>query len=106
MREEIQLSMGVERRTVLAGVIASVSRAVVECPFEYAKVRMQTNQKWKLKDVYTGFTPLLARTTGLMTLYFVIIDSLRRHTNMFNSIPGIKYIFSSLFSFYIHIYIH
>jgi hypothetical protein len=36
--------MGLEYRTIIAGILSSISRAVVECPFEYAKIRLQTHQ--------------------------------------------------------------
>lgn len=69
---------------VLMGAFASASsRAIVECPFEYAKVKRQTGQNWKLVDGYTGFGVLYMRTLGLMTMFFCIIDSMRRHTNIF-----------------------
>jgi solute carrier family 25 (mitochondrial carnitine/acylcarnitine transporter), member 20/29 len=36
-----------------------------------------------LADGYTGFRVLYIRTFGLMTTYFLILDSFRRHTNIF-----------------------
>ena len=36
---KIPLSGGLEKRTVLAGMIAGIARATVENPFEYAKVK-------------------------------------------------------------------
>jgi hypothetical protein len=38
--------LGVQRWVVLAGVVGGVCRAVLECPFEYTKVRRQTNLNW------------------------------------------------------------
>jgi hypothetical protein len=69
---------------VILGAIASATaRCIVECPFEYAKVKRQTGQTWLLKDGYTGFGVSYIRTFGLMNCYFCILDSLRRHTNVF-----------------------
>ena len=34
-------------------------------------------------DGYTGFSILYMRTLGLMTSFFIIIDSMRRHTDIF-----------------------
>jgi len=56
---------------------------VAECPFEYAKVKRQTGQTWLLKDGYTGFWVLYARSTGLLIAFFALLDTFRRHTNIF-----------------------
>ena len=42
MCAEIPGLLGVEYRTLMAGYIAASSRALLECPFEYAKVKGQT----------------------------------------------------------------
>ena len=42
MTETVQGSHGLQKRTVLAGLCAGVVRAVLECPFEYVKVRQMT----------------------------------------------------------------
>jgi len=39
MREQIKGCGGLERRVVVAGVISGTVRSVLECPFEYAKVK-------------------------------------------------------------------
>ena len=36
---KVPFTGGLEKRTVLAGLIAGIARAVVENPFEYAKVK-------------------------------------------------------------------
>ncbi|CAG2210190.1 CACL [Mytilus edulis] len=46
-------------RVIGAGVIASTTRAIIETPLEFAKVRRQTQQTWHLKDVYTFKKPLI-----------------------------------------------
>ncbi|XP_067677827.1 mitochondrial substrate carrier family protein S-like [Haliotis asinina] len=78
-RNEVPGSGGVQLRVLGAGAIASTSRAIIETPLEYAKVRGQTNQKWKLSKVYTGFGVTWCRTMGLMCTYFILVDSGRRH---------------------------
>lgn len=40
MCREIPFTMGVEWRTVVAGIAGGSARAIIECPFEYAKVKM------------------------------------------------------------------
>lgn len=39
MTKAIPYSGGIELRTVFGGVSAGIFRAIVECPFEYTKVR-------------------------------------------------------------------
>jgi len=57
----------------------SSSRAFIESPLEYAKIRRQTQQSWTFRGLYTGFGVTWARCLGLMTTYFILVDSGRRH---------------------------
>ncbi|CAH1775228.1 unnamed protein product [Owenia fusiformis] len=78
-RSEIPGTFGLQTRVVLAGCCGSTARAIIECPLEYAKVRRQTNQTWKFRSLYTGFGVTWCRTMGLMTTYFILVDTGRRH---------------------------
>jgi solute carrier family 25 (mitochondrial carnitine/acylcarnitine transporter), member 20/29 len=84
MTSAIPLTGGLQPRVIAAGVMASTARALVECPFEFAKVKRQTGQTYTLREAYTGFGVLYLRTGGLMTSYFIMIDTIRRKTNAFN----------------------
>ena len=42
MRQHIPLTGGLEIRCVTAGWLSGSFRAILECPFEYAKVKRQT----------------------------------------------------------------
>ena len=42
MRKEIPYTFGLEWRTLCSGIMAGSARTLVECPFEYAKVKGQT----------------------------------------------------------------
>eukprot|EP00927_Polykrikos_kofoidii_P067509 TRINITY_DN62997_c0_g1_i1.p1 TRINITY_DN62997_c0_g1~~TRINITY_DN62997_c0_g1_i1.p1 ORF type:complete len:303 (-),score=44.34 TRINITY_DN62997_c0_g1_i1:73-930(-) len=64
--------------TVVAGVCGASSRAVIESPIEYAKVKRQTGQTWQVREAYQGFSMQLPRTTGIMTVIFCSVDSVRR----------------------------
>ena len=46
---------------------------------EFAKVASQTNQSWSLRQCYSGFSMQWVRTWGVMSTYFCLIDSTRRH---------------------------
>ncbi|KAL8612717.1 hypothetical protein ACOMHN_025368 [Nucella lapillus] len=76
---EIPLTGGLQLRVLMGAACSATARAVVETPLEYVKVRGQTNQKWKLSKIYTGFGITMVRTMGLMTTFFVTVDSGRRH---------------------------
>jgi len=82
---KIPYCMGLEPRIVLGGMLSGTARALLECPFEYSKVKGQTGQKWKLFDVYNGFKATWVKAVGLMTTYFVLVDFFRRNTNTYNS---------------------
>ena len=46
MCQKIPMGMGLEWRTLFAGIAGGSARSFIECPFEYAKVKRQTGQKW------------------------------------------------------------
>ena len=73
MRKKIPLSGGMELRTVAAGIMSGSARAVLECPFEYAKVKRQTGQEWtkSIFSLYKGFTSVYPRACGIMGFYFI-----------------------------------
>lgn len=86
LKREIPGTSGLQPRVVLAGVCASTARAIVETPLEYAKVRRQTGQSWRFKSLYTGFGVTWTRTMGLMTTYFILLDTQRRNApDLFSS---------------------
>jgi len=75
-------------RSFFGGCAAGAFRAVIECPFEYSKVRRQTNQAWQWNELYTGFGLNLARNVGLLASFIMMLDSCRRHTNFFDTKTG------------------
>jgi len=78
-KTEIPGTAGLQLRVIAGGLVASTARAIIETPLEYAKVRRQTKQVWYFKDLYKGFGVTWCRTLGLMTTYFILIDSMRRN---------------------------
>ncbi|XP_064477054.1 mitochondrial substrate carrier family protein L-like isoform X1 [Ornithodoros turicata] len=87
MKTEIPLTAGLQIRVVVGGVIASTARAIIECPLEYAKISRQIGRTWTLRKVYTGFGVTWIRTVGLMTSYFIFVDSGRRNFNEYFQRP-------------------
>ena len=62
----------------VAGVVGATARTVLESPIEYAKVRGQTGQAWRLNEIYRGAGLQWARTGPMMTLYFCLFDACKR----------------------------
>lgn len=79
-RHTIPGTGGLAYCTLVSGFLGASSRAVIEQPIEYAKVKRQTGQTWLLREVYQGFFVQLPRTAGMMTIIFCEVDSLRRWT--------------------------
>ena len=71
MRSKIPLTGGLELRTIVAGFLSGSFRAVLECPFEYIKVKRQTGQTWKISHIYKGFAQAYPRACGIMGFYFI-----------------------------------
>ncbi len=46
MKQKIPFTAGLELRCAVAGWLSGSFRAILECPFEYAKVKRQTGQSW------------------------------------------------------------
>ena len=60
---------------LVGGVAAGTARAVVETPFELAKVRYQTGGRvGQLGELYTGAGATWARGTLMLTSFFVLCD--------------------------------
>ena len=88
MMSQIPLTGGIQLRTLAGGLSAGVFRAIVECPFEYSKVRGQTNQKWLFSEVYKGFDVVLVRNMGLLGYFICVLDLCRRKTTFMDTKLG------------------
>jgi len=65
----------------LSALFCSVARAVVEAPFEQAKVMRQTGRPWSFSlKLYRGAGLQTARTTGLLVAIFGPFDVIRQKT--------------------------
>lgn len=77
--------MGLEWRTLVAGVAGGSARCFIECPFEYAKVKRQTGQKWQYNQMFLGLKESYPRSSIMIGSFFCQVDLARRHTNLMNS---------------------
>ena len=79
---------GVEWRTLGAGIAGGSARSIIECPFEYVKVKRQTGQKWTFNQLFLGLKEQYPRSTILMTMYFCLVEIARKKTNLMSSSLG------------------
>ena len=70
----IPFTGGLAPALLVGGVAAGTARAVVETPFELAKVRYQTGGGVQLTELYTGAGATWARGTLMLTSFFVLCD--------------------------------
>mmetsp|Transcript_27222 Transcript_27222/g.36376 ORF Transcript_27222/g.36376 Transcript_27222/m.36376 type:complete len:240 (+) Transcript_27222:205-924(+) len=82
LKETLPFCGGLEKRTVLGGMTAGFIRSVLECPFEYVKVRRMTEQSWRVLDLYKGFSTLAPRSTLILTSFFVQVDCIQRNSSI------------------------
>lgn len=89
---KIPYTFNLELRVLVSSFLAGTARSIIECPFEYSKVQGQIGQKWKMSKMYQGFKTLWMRSTGLMMIYFILVDSLRRNTSLYNIKYGVFFL--------------
>ena len=70
----IPFTGGLSPALLVGGLAAGTARAVVETPFELAKVRYQTGGRVQLAELYTGAGATWARGTLMLTSFFVMCD--------------------------------
>jgi len=79
----------VPRPLVFASALcASLSRSIVESPFEYMKVMKQTDGEIVLKDMYRGVGMQTIRTTSMLLWIFVPYDVIRQKTTWMSTLMG------------------
>ena len=71
-------TFGLESRVIFGGLAGGTARALIETPLEYAKIRRQTLQSWKVKDMYKGFGVTWSRSVGMLSTFFILYDSTKR----------------------------
>ena len=69
-------------QTVVAGFAAGSLRSLIECPFEYFKVRRMCGKSAHMSESFSGFRTLFLRSTILLTTYFTYVDAMRRGTTL------------------------
>lgn len=93
LNDPIPFTGGLRPSVLLGGLAAACTRAVIETPLEYVKVRLMTGQTATvggglvptlkalakspvstIGQMYQGFTPTLLRTIGLLGSFFVMTD--------------------------------
>ena len=72
-RYQLPLTGGLQVRVVLSGVAAGLSRAVLETPLDYWKIRRQVLKQWSFREV-TGLKVTVMRSCILLTTFFIYLD--------------------------------
>eukprot|EP00602_Paraphysomonas_sp_CaronLab_P001538 CAMPEP_0185030948 /NCGR_PEP_ID=MMETSP1103-20130426/18116_1 /TAXON_ID=36769 /ORGANISM="Paraphysomonas bandaiensis, Strain Caron Lab Isolate" /LENGTH=197 /DNA_ID=CAMNT_0027566265 /DNA_START=267 /DNA_END=860 /DNA_ORIENTATION=- len=72
----------------LSVIFASISRGLIEAPFEYAKLMGQTEKKWVISHIYRGLHWQLLRTTTLLMPVYTLFDLTRRKSNIMQTLAG------------------
>ena len=55
MTSSIPGTAGIQHRVWAGALCGATARALVECPFEYAKVKAQVGESWEFSKAYKGF---------------------------------------------------
>lgn len=78
--EPIPALAGVQPRVLLAALVSSTARSLIETPLEYVKIRRQLNEPWVASPVraYAGFGLAWARMVVALGGYFVLMDVTER----------------------------
>lgn len=84
LTQPIPLTGGLKPSIIVGGIASGTARAIVETPFELAKVRTQTGGSFRaasgvlslaqLKELYTGAFETWGRGTLMLTSFFVMCD--------------------------------
>jgi solute carrier family 25 carnitine/acylcarnitine transporter 20/29 len=80
MLTQVPFTGGIELRVFAGGILSGTVRSLLECPFEYAKVKRQTGQAWVMGEVFKGYTMVWPRACGILSTYFLLMDTYKRHT--------------------------
>lgn len=79
----------VPRPLVFASALcASISRSIVESPFEYMKVMKQIDAPIVFKDIYRGVGMQTLRTTSMLLWIFVPYDVVKTKTTWMKTLMG------------------
>lgn len=79
----------VPRPLVFASALcASLSRSVVESPFEYTKVMRQTDKPWRVNELYRGFGMQVSHTSRVNERTHPLHAHARRRSKRYRS-PGL-----------------
>ena len=72
-RFQIPLTGGLQLRVVLSGMVAGLSRAILETPLDYWKIRRQVVKEWSFREI-TGLKVTVLRSCILLPAFFIYLD--------------------------------
>lgn len=95
-RYQIPLTGGLQVRVVLSGMVAGLSRAILETPLDYWKIRRQVVKAWSFREV-TGLKVTVLRSCILLPAFFIYLDRTSPYQDrLFGSNPIGSFMFTGL----------
>ena len=70
---QLPLTGGLQVRVVISGVIAGLSRAALETPIDYWKIRQQVVKEWYIREV-TGLNLTMLNRIILLPAFFIYLE--------------------------------
>ena len=97
-RYQIPLTGGLQVRVILSGMVSGLSRAVLETPLDYWKIRRQVVKKWSFREV-TGLKITTLRSCILLPAFFIYLEKTRPYQDwLFGSNPFGTFMFTGFCS--------
>ena len=75
-RYELPLTGGLQVRVVMSGVVAGLSRAALETPIDYWKIRRQVVKEWNIREI-TGLRVTTLSRILLLPAFFIYLEKAR-----------------------------
>ena len=74
---EIPLTGGLQLRVVLGGIASGISRAAIETPIDYWKIRRQVVKKMKYNEALSGLRVTMLGRAILLPVFFIYLEKAR-----------------------------
>ena len=95
-RYELPLTGGLQLRVVLSGVVAGLSRAALETPIDYWKIRRQVVKEWNIREI-TGLRVTTLSRIILLPTFFIYLEKARPYqSSLFGESPVGTFFFTGL----------
>ena len=95
-RYELPLTGGLQVRVVISGIVAGLSRAALETPIDYWKIRRQVVKEWNIREI-TGLKVTTLSRILLLPAFFIYLEKARPYqSGLFGASPVGTFFFTGL----------